>query len=112
MKKFISDLLPAWAFAPLVLLTFAASLVKPADSQTALPVQQAWRFNGNDIYAANSGNVGLGTSAPTSKLDVINSAPGGIGVSGVHSATTGTAPGVYGETDSGSNNAVGVQGFV
>jgi hypothetical protein len=29
-----------------------------------------WTINGNDIYSAVSGNVGIGTSAPATKLDV------------------------------------------
>jgi hypothetical protein len=31
---------------------------------------QEWLSNGNNIYNANSGNIGIGTTSPTSKLDV------------------------------------------
>ena len=31
-----------------------------------------WSANGNDIYNDNSGNVGIGTSSPGSKLDIIS----------------------------------------
>lgn len=36
--------------------------------------QQPWTEIGNDIYNSNSGNVGIGTSAPTSELHVFSNA--------------------------------------
>lgn len=46
-----------------------------------------WTISGNDIYAANSGNVGIGTSSPSDKLDV----NGGVILRGVGDAPNGTA---------------------
>jgi len=39
-----------------------------------------WTAVGNDIYNANSGNVGVGTSTPANKLHVFNGASGFAGV--------------------------------
>ena len=36
-----------------------------------LPGAGLWLENGNDIYNSNSGNVGIGTTSPSAKLDVI-----------------------------------------
>ncbi len=39
-----------------------------------------WNVNGNDIYNSNSGNVGVGTSTPSEKFEVVRTA--GTGISG------------------------------
>jgi hypothetical protein len=79
-----------------------------------------WIISGNNMYSGVSGNVGIGTTSPVSSLDVTNS--GGqsaisgkspwIGVYGIHNSTTGTYPGVWGDTDSLSSQASGVRGKV
>ena len=79
-----------------------------------------WVAGGDDIHNANTGNVGVGTTDPTASLHVTNS--GGktavlaetswIGVYGRHSSTTGTFPGVLGETDSLVSNATALRGVV
>ena len=90
----------------------------------------------NSIITESSGKVGIGTAAPTTALNVVsaaaslpailagNNASGGIGVKGgssnatgigvwgVHTATSGVTPGVKGETSSTAANAVGVLGVV
>ena len=45
------------------------------DGATWLPIgdgiaDEDWTIDGNDLYNNNSGNVGVGTNAPTTKLDV------------------------------------------
>ena len=47
-----------------------------------------WSASGNDIYKNNSGNVGIGTSAPTGLLDINNA--GLITTPGLVLTTTGT----------------------
>ena len=90
----------------------------------------------NSIITESAGKVGIGTTAPTTTLSVnstasnspailaANNASGGIaikggssnstgiGVWGVHTATTGATPGVKGETNSTAAQAVGVLGMV
>ncbi|MEO1050054.1 MAG: hypothetical protein AAFX87_05495 [Bacteroidota bacterium] len=73
-------------------------------------LQAQWNFSGSNIYNSNSGNVGIGTSSPTQKLDIrgkLNVTNGGggfdiirvsaYGASGLPSVVIGTA-----------NNAPGV----
>lgn len=53
----------------------------------ATAVQAQWTTNGNDISNSNSGNVGIGTSAPVSRLHVATEATGTRGItSAQHSA--------------------------
>ncbi|MCP4248665.1 MAG: hypothetical protein GY778_16595, partial [bacterium] len=66
------------------------------------------------------GNVGIGIMDPLASLDAYNSAgyPAvkgvsiGTGVYGLHEPSSGTLPGVWGATNSGSVNAVAVRGIV
>lgn len=47
------------------LLAFAFAIAEPVDAQTP------WVINGNNINNTNTGNVGIGTATPASKLEVI-----------------------------------------
>jgi hypothetical protein len=60
--------------------------------------------------AFHSTFAGTNTNANAASRGVYGQASGGIGVHGVHAATSGDAPGVKGETNSTSFNAVGVLG--
>jgi hypothetical protein len=61
--------------------------------------------------ALHSTFAGANTNANAASRGVYGQASGGIGVHGVHAATSGDAPGVKGETNSTSLNAVGVLGM-
>ena len=51
--------------------TGAVGPMGPAGPQGAVgPAGVGWNVSGNDLYAALTGNVGLGTQTPTAKLDV------------------------------------------
>lgn len=55
-----------------------------------------WTTSGNDIYNANTGNVGIGTTAPLSSFHVADSAvlfTGPTSTYGYYSTTTANAPG-------------------
>jgi len=106
----------------------AYTALSPRQPVTAAPyatyalggTSEFWAADGANIYNTNSGNVGIGTTEPTASLFVKNS--GGktavyaetpwIGVYGKHNSTTGTFPGVMGETDSLVSNATGLRGIV
>ena len=60
------------------------------------------------LYQASSGNVGLGTTAPTAKLEAVTPSATGTGILGLASSTTGVSYGVTGKT--ASTVGVGVLG--
>ncbi|HWP30187.1 MAG TPA: hypothetical protein VNK96_00445 [Fimbriimonadales bacterium] len=63
-----------------------------------------WQSTGNNIYY-NAGNVGIGTSSPLYPLHVVVGT-GDRAIWGLHTATTGDAYGVYGQSDSTSGRGV------
>lgn len=73
-----------------------------------------WRELGNDIYRFD-GNVGFGTATPNHRVHVNNgniyATTSSFAIRGVKTGP-GTFPGVWGETESASNNATGVRGYV
>ena len=79
-----------------------------------------WEANGNNIQNTNSGRVGIGTNAPAAALHVEgpDNAPlilarnGWYAIRGTHDTTSGSFPGVWGDTNSNSSNANGVRGVV
>jgi len=86
--------------------------------QQVMPTPYALQTRG--LFVDSALNVGIGTTSPTATLDVTNA--GGqtaisgkspwIGVWGIHNSTTGSFPGVLGETDSLYSAASGVRGRV
>ncbi|MBK6963259.1 MAG: hypothetical protein IPH20_04785 [Bacteroidales bacterium] len=70
--------------------------------------------NSDALVMLKNGNTGLGTSSPTQRLEVAGSIYGqssNWAIRGVKTGTTGTFPGVWGETESASANANGIRGF-
>jgi hypothetical protein len=51
-----------------ILLLVLLGGVDHAQAQTPTPTP--WDYNGSNIYSTNSGNVGIGTTSPASKLEV------------------------------------------
>lgn len=45
---------------------------------SAMPVAAQWTTNGNNINNSNSGNVGVGTSNPTSRLTIVGPVQNGV----------------------------------
>ena len=68
----------------------------------------ATTLGNSKLYQAASGNVGLGTTTPTAKLEAINASATGTAVLGSASSTTGVNYGVTGKTV--SSTGVGVLG--
>ncbi len=65
-----------------------------------------WTAHGTHIASTNTGNVGIGITAPTGRLHVV--APTGNAIMGRTNATTGLVAGVFGQAD--SNAGIGVFG--
>lgn len=78
-----------------------------------------WAALGDNIYNTNTGRVGIGTTDPQAMLHLegnglplILAANNWYAIRGTHSSTTGTFPGVWGDTNSESSNATGLRGIV
>ena len=94
----------------------AYTLLIPRQEITPAPYSLQTR----GLFVDSALNVGIGTTIPVATLDVTN--PGGrtaisgkspwVGVWGIHNSTTGSFPGVLGETDSLNSAASGVRGRV
>jgi hypothetical protein len=63
-----------------------------------------WTVSAPNSYYNNSGNVGIGTTSPTSKLDVLTNVSNSIAVSGINSAG---GYGVYGRSLVGGFGVIG-----
>ncbi len=92
-------------------------LVVRADGGDPLLVQSS---SANLLSVLQNGNVGIGTTSPSAKLHIDNTdgQPGILvendwyAIRGTHVTTTGTFPGVWGDTNSRSSGASGVRGIV
>ena len=81
------------------------------------PPVNTWNTNGSDISNANSGNVGIGTITPASKLSVLNSSSSQPVVNientttgnGLNAKTTGSGYGIY-SLKSGNGYGRGILG--
>jgi hypothetical protein len=69
-----------WIILPALMLMIF--LVQPREAQAQ------WSTNGNNINNTNAGNVGVGTTNPTSALQVTGSTPGVAPIRVQHTATT------------------------
>jgi hypothetical protein len=89
-------------------LVAAASIAQSAHSQAAVAIPNCWVKVGNDAYYKFSGNVGIGTTTPMSKLDVVGS--GACVVSGTNSIASNGAAAVCGQATSTTAVTIGVYG--
>jgi hypothetical protein len=79
-----------------------------------------WMVSDSNMYSIPTGYIGIGTTTPISKLEVVStenhhgirSTVPYIAVYGHRTGTSGTWPGVHGECDSASNDASGVRGVI
>ncbi len=79
-----------------------------------------WMFIGNDMYSLPSGNIGIGTTTPTSSLEVVSpvdthairATSNYIPVYALRTSTTGTWPAVAGECSSEATGAAAVRGKI
>lgn len=71
------------------------------DPQGWTELKTRWIRDGNNMYNANSGNVGIGTNTPTAKLDVLG---------GIRSVKPGSSPAgsTISFSSSGSNPAINI----
>jgi hypothetical protein len=102
----------------------AGELKDPNAYTTLIPRQEItptpYTLQTRGLFVDKAGNVGIGTTGPISKLEVmstedyhgIRSTVPYIAVYGHRTGTSGTWPGVHGECDSLSNNASGVRGVI
>ena len=75
-----------------ILQTDAAGNASWVDPNVIIPVAIDWTLNGTHMYNANTGNIGIGTTSPTSKLNIVTSAGSpllelegsGLGGGGLH----------------------------
>jgi hypothetical protein len=61
-----------------------------------------WTLSGNDIYSSASGNVGIGTTDPGSKLEVAGFTVEDVGLSIIKATNTGRGLAVYGKSKEGT----------
>jgi hypothetical protein len=73
-----------------------------------LPISNCWIKSGNDCYYRYSGNVGIGTMTPMSKLDVVGS--GTCVINGTNSIASNGAAAVCGQATSTTAVTIGVYG--
>jgi len=92
------------------------TILRPRQEVTPTP----YALQTRGIFVDTNGNVGIGTTGPISKLEVmstenyhgIRSTVPYIAVYGHRTGTSGTWPGVHGECDSLSDNTSGVRGVI
>ena len=79
-----------------------------------------WAVSGTDMYSLPTGNIGIGTTTPIARLEVMETESGhgiwstapGIPVYAHRTSTNGTWPAVHGECDSLSSYASAVRGEI
>jgi hypothetical protein len=69
-----------------------------------------WVTNGNNINNSTTGNVGIGTTTPSDKLEVRSTIAGQAAISGSTTATSGTSYGMFAQA-TGANSGTNVGGY-